>query len=348
LGSGAHSGVIGFLAANCQTARLTPAILLLAAACAGNGAVEPAAPPLTIVAPRLDAPLFEEFPPSGALPEDPVKAAVFERINRDRLAEGLPPVLWDEAASRVADAFCRNQIRENTTGHFLTDGVAPYARTALAGVFGMQYENSVTWKTTGSSFQDAAKDLALSGHEEMLAEKPPYDGHRRTILDPNATHVGVGYDIRGGEFRMAQEFLTRHLAWMRIERVTPRSATVIVSGKPLDGRRLFFVTVGWEPPPSPLTREAASRRMSYSYPTPVEAFVKEGIVDMRIVGAVTSDRIRFKRDGSFELRFTPGRPGLWTLVFQTTPVREQQSSSGAVAVLWVDRPPPAPAEAGAP
>ena len=321
---------------------------ILLAACSGNGAVEPAPPPLTIVAPLLEAPLVETFPPGDRLPQDPVKLAVFERINRDRLAERLAPVLWDEAVSRVADAFCRNQIQEKTTGHYLTDGLAPYARTALAGVFGMQYENSVTWKTTGSSFTDPLKDLALTGHEEMLAEKPPYDGHRKTILDPEATHVGVGYDVSGGDFRMAQEFLTRHLAWLKLERVSPRSAGVIVSGKPIEGRRLFFVTVGWEPPPVRLTREAASRRMSYSYPAPVEAFVKEGLVSVRIVGAITSDRIRFGRDEAFEFRFAPDRPGVWTLVFHTKPLREEQTTSGGVAVLWVDRPPPVPPAIGAP
>ncbi|HZI66520.1 MAG TPA: CAP domain-containing protein [Thermoanaerobaculia bacterium] len=323
--------------------------ILLATACAGNGTADaPPEPPLRIVAPNLEAPLAEVFPPGDALPKDPVKIAVFERINRDRLAEGLAPVLWDEAVSRVADAFCRNQIAENTTGHFLTDGIPPYARTALAGVFGMQYENSVTWKTTGSSFTDPVKDLALTGHEEMLAEKPPHDGHRKTILDPAATHVGVGYDVRGGNFRMAQEFLTRHLAWLKVERVSPRSAGVVISGKPIEGRRLFFVTVGWEPPPARLTREAASRRMSYSYPVPTEAFIKEGLRNVRIVGAVTSDRIRFQRDQAFEIRFSPERPGLWTLVFHTQPLREERPSSGGIAVLWVDRPGAAPPATGAP
>ncbi|MDQ5858494.1 MAG: CAP domain-containing protein [Acidobacteriota bacterium] len=310
--------------------------------------MDPPPPPLTIVAPLLDAPLVETFPPAGALPQDPVKLAVFERINRDRLAEQLPPVLWDEAVSRVADAFCRDQIRENTTGHFLTDGLAPYARTALAGVFGMHYENSVTWKTTADSFTDPVKDLALTGHEEMLAEKPPYDGHRKTILDPEATHVGVGYDIRRGDFRMAQEFLTRHLAWLRLERVSPRSAAVIVRGKPIEGKRLFFVTIGWEPPPTRLTREAASRRMSYSYPIPLEAFVKEGLASVRIVGAVTSDRIRFNRDQAFEFKFAPDRPGLWTFVFHTQFLREERTTNGGVAVLWVDRPEPLPPTVGAP
>ena len=54
--------------------------------------------------------------------------------------------------------------------------------------------------------------LALEGHENMLREKPPSDGHRRTILDPEATHVGVGWAAENGRFQMAQEFLVRGLA----------------------------------------------------------------------------------------------------------------------------------------
>ena len=81
-------------------------------------------------------------------PRDALKAAVFARINRDRAAAGLPPVAWDEAASRVADAFCVAQVREASRGHFLMDGIPPYARTGFAGVFGVEAQNSVSWTTT--------------------------------------------------------------------------------------------------------------------------------------------------------------------------------------------------------
>ena len=30
----------------------------------------------------------------------------------------------------------------------------------------------------------------------MMAEKPPDDGHRRAILDPLWTHVGIGVALR--------------------------------------------------------------------------------------------------------------------------------------------------------
>jgi uncharacterized protein YkwD len=292
-------------------------------------------PSLSVVAPVLTTPVEDAYPPVGARPEDPVKAAVFDRINRDRTEAGLPTVAWDDRASRVADAFCANQIRENTSGHYLTDGFPPYARTSFAGVFGMQFENSVTWKTTGSSFDDPAETLALEGHASMLAEKPPYDGHRRTILDPDATHVGVGYALSRGDFRMAQEFLVRHLAWLRLERLSPASRVVAVSGLPVAGRRLVFVTIAWEPVPRELTPAEANGRTSYSYPRIEEAFVREGNVTLKIVGAATLDRIRFGRDREFAFRFDPDRPGLWTLTFHTSPLREETIVPGGVATLWV-------------
>jgi uncharacterized protein YkwD len=290
------------------------------------------------VAPALTSPIEDSPPPPGERPEDPLKAAVFDRINRDRTAEGLSPVSWDDGVSRVADAFCANQIRENTSGHFLTDGLPPYARTSFAGVFGMQFENSVTWKTTASSFDDPAQTLALAGHESMLAEKPPSDGHRRTILDPDATHVGVGYALSRGEFRMAQEFLVRHLAWLRLERISATSGVVDVSGAPIAGRRLHFVSIGWEPTPRELTRAEANRRTTYSYPPTGEAYVREGNRMLTIVGATTSDRIRIGRDRDFAFRFAPDRPGLWTLTFHTSPIREERIVPGGAATIWISGP----------
>ncbi len=272
---------------------------------------------------------------AGARPDDPIKTAVFDQINRDRAEAGLPAVAWDDGASRVADAFCANQIRENTSGHYLKDGLPPYARTSFAGIFGMQFENSVTWTTTASSFDDPAERLALEGHASMMAEKPPDDGHRRTILDPEATHVGVGYALSGGEFRMAQEFLVRHLAWLRLERLSPESSVVAVSGAPVAGRRLVFVTIGWEPVPRELTRAEANGRRSYSYPRTETAFVGEGNKILKVVGTTTIDRIRFGRDRDFGFRFVPERPGLWTLTFHTRPLREESVVPGGTATLWI-------------
>ena len=52
--------------------------------------------------------------------------------------------------------------------------------------------------------------MTRQSQHAMMIEKPPHDGHRRTILDPHATHVGIGLAWEKGEFRIAQEFVRGH------------------------------------------------------------------------------------------------------------------------------------------
>lgn len=269
-------------------------------------------------------------------PNDPVKRAVYERINADRLAAGVPRVAWDESAGRVADAFCAQQVRERSHGHFLMDGLPPYARTGFAGVFGMQSENSVSWTTTGTSFRDTVVEkLALGGHRQMMEERPPNDGHRRTILDPEATHVGVGYFHEGGRFQMAQEFLTRRLERLSLTRPRPAAQAVRIRGKALPAWRLEYVTIAVEPPPRPLTREQASGRRNYSYPEPVYAYVPEGHTRVRVVGVITSPRIARRRDREFSFTVPLDEPGLWTIVFYAARSGNPPQAGGS-AVIWVE------------
>ena len=241
-------------------------VLLVAAGCA---VLEVPAEPAQLVVkkPDLAHPLTETYPAS-AEPEDPVKKAVLTQINADRAAHGLPPVAWDEGASRVGDTFTADQVKEGTNGHFLMNGLPPYARTGLAGVFGMGKENVVAWTTTGQTFHEPALELALEGQAAMLAEKPPNDGHRLAILDPDATHVGVGWAQGGGQFRKSEEFMTRRLAELTLQRVAQDPSTVLVSGKTVAGQTLRFVTLAVEPLPHRLTKAQAHARSRYSYPEP--------------------------------------------------------------------------------
>jgi len=279
--------------------------------------------------------LVEIFP-ADSQPRDALKAAVFARINRDRAAAGLSPVAWDEAASRVADAFCVAQVREASRGHFLMDGIPPYARTGFAGVFGVEAQNSVSWTTTARRFWEPALKLAIMGHEDMMAERPPADGHRRTILDPENTHVGVGYAAEGSRFQMAQEFLVRGLERLGLSSLESSRLAVLLRGTPLPDWRLRFVTIAWEPLPSPLSREEASARSSYSYPRARLAYIPEGSGPMRVADTLTQDKIRVWPNRAFSFLFAPDRPGLYTLVFYMIVGERQRPRPGASATLWVE------------
>jgi uncharacterized protein YkwD len=290
---------------------------------------------LALAAPELASPRVETYPQEQQ-PGDPVKKILFERINRDRNAAGLAPVAWDEAASRVADGFCARQVLEKTRGHFLMDGIPPYARMAFAGVFGMQSENSVSWVTTAPAFSDPIERLGIDGHEQMMKERPPLDGHRRTILDPEATHVGVGYAVGHGRFQIAQEFLVRRLSRLSLSSAAPRHTGVLFDGRPIDKEDLQFVAIAWEPGPRPISREEASCRTSYAYPAAKLSYIPEGYRGMRVVGTVSEDRVRIRPDRSFSFEFVPARPGLYTLVFYTAPHPAGSPRPGASATLWFE------------
>jgi hypothetical protein len=292
-------------------------------------------PALKLKLPRLDSPTVEVYPVT-ALPDEPVKLAVFERINRDRAAAGLSAVEWDEAASKVADDFCARQIAEKSRGHFLTNGVPPYARMGFDGVFGMQSENSVSWITTAARVSEPILRLALEGHEDMLHEKPPSDGHRRTILDPEATHVGVGWASENGRFQMAQEFLVRGLARLSLSASRARHAGVLFEGRPLGTSTVSFVTVAREPPPRTLSRAEASGRTSYSYPQAKLSYIPEGYRLMHVIGTTSEDRLRIRPDHSFSFEFVPSAPGLYTFLFYTTSKSGGRPKPRAAASLWFE------------
>ena len=107
----------------------------------------------------------------------------------------------------------------------------------------------------------------------MLAEKPPSDGHRRAILDPAATHVGVGWSLSGGDFRMAEEFVSRRYARLDVSPVPRYASAIRVRGQALPGMSIAYVSVARQPFPSRLSLTEANSRHSYAYPDPRDALL---------------------------------------------------------------------------
>src|SRR6185436_11853942 len=117
-------------------------------------------------------------------------------------------------------------------------------------------------------FSDRALyDMIRRSEDAMIHEMPPHDGHRRTILDPYATHVGIGLAWEHGEFRLTQEFVRRYVTWSR---PLPRSASpgeqITAVGKPIAGYRIEAISVHHEPIPQTLATQVVNRLDSYSLP----------------------------------------------------------------------------------
>ena len=240
---------------------------------------------------------------------------VLRLINRDRALYNLPPVALDPQASAIGDTYCRTQIENGTTGHYTTDGVAPYARYSLAGGNDAVSENAAAWSATYDFSDRALYEMARRSQDAMMAEMPPNDGHKRTMLDPHATHVGIGMAWEGGEFRLVQEFVRRYIDWTReLPRAARADQTVMFGGTPVQGVAVEGITVHHEPLPVPIAATTASAISTYSLPEKrreyAPRFRTQGISLARRRGDFS-----LRDDGSFSfvVPFSDG-PGLYTVV----------------------------------
>jgi hypothetical protein len=198
------------------------------------------------------------------------KLALLEKVNADRVRDGAPPLQYEPRASLVGDRFCIDATLSGATGHWDLQGRAPYLRWGLAGGVDFHAQNAFALSDSSGVLDAPLRELLLEGHAQMMAERPPDDGHRRTILDPLWTHVGFGVAMAGGEFRMTQEFTRVIIDWIELPAapVSP-GARVRVAARPLPAWELRQIELLFEPPPRALTLLEARSRGAYGYPSAV-------------------------------------------------------------------------------
>lgn len=261
-------------------------------------------------------------------------------INHDRAKFGLRPVQLDAQASAIADAYCRAQIRNGTTGHFTTDGEAPYMRYSFGGGNDGVSENAAAWSANYGFSDRALYDMMRRSEAAMMAELPPHDGHRRTILDPAATHVGIGLAWERGELRMTQEFIRRYIAWTRpLPRRVSSAQPILCSGSAAKGYDTEAITVHHEPLPQPMAAVTANRIQSYSLPESRREYLPrlKGTFTRRVDGGVEEVTEQYSDghrgdfqvapDGHFAFAIPlPDGPGVYTVVVW---VRRDGSSGDA-------------------
>lgn len=260
-----------------------------------------------------------------------LRVLALDLVNQDRARKGLDPIVLDPFATEVADAYAERQIRDRTTGHFTLDGLSPYMRYSFAGGNDGVSENAAAWSSSQPFLAETLPDLIRRSHFEMMAEKPPNDGHRKAILDPHATHLGIGLAWEGGEFRLVEEFVRRYLTWLRpAPRISSTGQFITIRARPIAGTRVESVTVHREPLPRPLTHMALDRIQSYSLPRERREFLPR-------LG-VTWDR---KPDGSMVVqygRYEDGRQGDFSVERDGTiacPIAFADGPGIYTIVVWV-------------
>ena len=150
-----------------------------------------------------------------------IRKAVFDQINRDRAASGLPALYYDSIAEQAGNLQNSREVAAgHMLGHYSTNGDMPYMRYSEVGGYDAEAENWASAAVyinqggtriaadpevtqgkcpeqtfpapTPDNVQSTLQQLALNLECGMLNELPGYDGHRKTILDVYKTSVGIG------------------------------------------------------------------------------------------------------------------------------------------------------------
>ncbi len=242
------------------------ALLLLAAGCRPPSPEVPGpAGPLVHLGPERTAIAYDD-------PHAEDKRVLLERINRDRAAAGVPLVRDEPRAALVGDAFCLEAALSGSWGHWDVRGQAPYLRWGRAGGVDFHAENVAAYSSSSGRVDRPLREVLLEAHEAMMAERPPRDGHRRTILDPLFTHVGIGLAVVGGEVRMSQEFTRVAFEWIELPaRPLRKGDWARFAGRTLPDWEVGLVEIRFEPPPRPLSLSELRRRGSYRLPPVVRS-----------------------------------------------------------------------------
>jgi uncharacterized protein YkwD len=124
--------------------------------------------------------------------EQQIAQTVFQAINADRAAAGLPALVWSDSLVNGAYAHSLLMSGDDQLSHQLPQEPAIGVRISRDGV---------QWTWCGENIGETSNDSsggALELHRMMMAEQPPNDGHRQNILSTHFTRLGIAVVIDAG------------------------------------------------------------------------------------------------------------------------------------------------------
>ena len=258
---------------------------------------------------------------------------LLQLVNEERTAAGLSELLLDDLACEVATAHAQDMVEGRFLSHWGRNGLKPYQRYSFAGGRDAVQENA----SAAENIESASPPGVHSDLRDMLAEKPPNDGHRKTILFPSHTHVGFGIALSGHSLRMDELYLARYLHLdSSATKAKPRDS-VLLTGRLLDRHYLLpEVDVFYEPLPSP--PDIQWLRVKRSVSLPEELMRLRPQLPAGAVYSTDGGRGEFSRNHGGEFRVPVklfhDEPGIYTVLFWVRRnAREKPFPGGQVCIV---------------
>jgi hypothetical protein len=254
----------------------------------------------------------------GRFSEDDIPLAreqLLKQVNADRAHAGLRQLQLDELASKVANEHARDMVQGDFLSHWGSDGRKPYHRYSFAGGTDAVQENVSSAQSIQSVTPGGVNRDLFEMHQAMIQEVPPNDGHRKTILSPQLTHVGLGIAMQGHNLRLDELYLSRYIEMDPIPRQVKPRTTVTMRGRVLNPRHMLTnADVFFEPLPSPPAVDWLRERRSYGLPRDFETILPK-LPPPYFYADGSTGSIELKGSGRFQTRVNLSRkPGINTIV----------------------------------
>jgi hypothetical protein len=209
----------------------------------------------------------------GRFNEDDLPLArelLLKMVNKERASAGLTQLELDDLACKVASEHASDMASRSFLSHWGTDGRKPYHRYSFAGGTAAVQDNCSSADDIESITSKSVLQVVQDMHQSMIEEVAPYDGHRKTILFPQHTHVGFGIALQGHSVRMDELYVARYVEIDPIPRQVKPKTKILLSGKLSRKHILSGADVYYEPMPSPPDIKWLREPRSYGMPEPEE------------------------------------------------------------------------------
>ena len=246
-----------------------------------------------------------------------IRANLLEMVNEERDVERVPLVAMDDLATQVATKHAIAMATGEFTSHWGRDGLKPYQRYSFAGGTHATAENISAADNTWSLKAGDLKQDAAYLHLRLYQQKPPNDGHRRTILAPQHTHVGFGLAVEQLRLRLVELFVAKHGEVGAVKRTAKPGEQILFTGRVSKPQHfLSYVEVLYEPVPK--VPELSWLQQPRPYSLPNESMVLRPKVPppYKYADGSGSGIVEVSPDGIFTtpVTFFKTEPGIYTIV----------------------------------
>jgi hypothetical protein len=210
-------------------------------------------------------------------------------VNRDRAEHGLAQVVMDDAASRAGQRHAEDMAEAGYTAHWGSDGSLPEQRYSEAGGTDFVQENAGCLADAKRRDLDRTPRFLATEIERVerafMDEQPPHDGHRRNILNPRHTGLGVGVaKTRGLDLAcLSQEFVDDYGDYAALPVAAHAGSLLHVEGEVKGPIAFGGVGIAEVDAQRPLSASYLNTTYTYAVPSPTDLYFPKGFVTKKPV-----------------------------------------------------------------